>query len=597
MIEKMRKYSFVLYHRDYEAFLAQLQKLGVLHLIRNTEAKTESLVKNLELIGDFAEATSFLQKLASEAEKTATALTPKMLLNKITEARGEKDRLGRQAETLRKQIRELEPWGHFDYELEKKLEADGIQVDFHTCLKNHFKSQWEEDYAIKKISEVNGILYFVVFHTGEKPVLEADSFTFHKHTIQELEDQLKGVESRIADIDEYLQNTAPTAIESFAAEIGRLSEACEYEDATLQGLSAADDHVRVVGGYIPERLEPELKGFLEQNGIIHFAADATVEDNPPVSLRNGWFARLFEPISRMYMLPNYNEFDLTPFFAPFFMLFFGFCNADIAYGVIFILLALFLRFRAKNPAMKSMMTLVALFGAASIVMGSVFGSVLGFDLKETSLDKFVVVRNYDQIFNFSLILGAIQILFGTLVNGVKLSRQGGFKYFLAPFGTFLFLLGLIILGAGLLDADISRVQPYVKYLIWAGLALLLLFNNPAKSILKNVLGGLWLLYNVVTGFFGDILSYIRLFALGVSSAILGFVINSIGQQFLSIKILGPVIFFLFMVAGHGLNIALGALSGFVHPLRLTFVEFYKNAGFNGPGLEYKPFGKTKKINT
>ena len=78
MIEKMRKYSFVLYHRDYEAFLAQLQKLGVLHLIRNTEAKTESLVKNLELIGDFAEATSFLQKRASEAEKTATALTPKI---------------------------------------------------------------------------------------------------------------------------------------------------------------------------------------------------------------------------------------------------------------------------------------------------------------------------------------------------------------------------------------------------------------------------------------------------------------------------------------------------------------------------------------
>ena len=104
------------------------------------------------------------------------------------------------------------------------------------------------------------------------------------------------------------------------------------------------------------------------------------------------------------------------------------------------------------------------------------------------------------------------------------------------------------------------------------------------------------LYGVITGFFGDILSYIRLFALGVSSAILGFVMNSIGQQFLSIKIIGPVIFFIFMVVGHSLNIALSALSGFVHPLRLTFVEFFKNAGFNGPGLEYKPFGKTKKIN-
>ncbi len=596
MIEKMRKYSFVLYHRDYEAFLAELQKLGVLHLIRNTDARTESLAQNLELIEEYAEATAFLKKLGSEAEKSATGLTPKMLLNKITQAREEKDRLARQADILRKQVHELEPWGRFDYELEKKLEANGIQVDFHTCLKNHFKPQWEEDYAIKKINEVNGILFFVVFHTGDKPALDADTFSFHQLTIQELEGQLKELDSRAADIDEYLANIAPTAVESFETEIGRLSEACEYEDATLQGISEAEDHVRVVGGYIPKRLEPDLKSFLDQHGIIHFAADATVEDNPPVSLRNGWFARQFEPISKMYMLPHYNEFDLTPFFAPFFMLFFGFCNADIAYGVIFILLALFLRARSKNPAMKGLMSLVALFGVSSIIMGWVMGSALGFDLKNTSLDKYIIIRNNDQIFNFALLLGAIQILFGTIVNGVKQARQGGFMHFLAPFGTFLFLLGLSVLGAGLLNADISSVQPYVKYVILAGLALLLFFNSPGKNPVKNVLGGLWLLYNIITGFFGDILSYIRLFALGVSSAILGFVMNSIGQQFLGIKIIGPVIFFLFMVAGHGLNIALGALSGFVHPLRLTFVEFFKNAGFNGPGAEYKPFGKTKKIN-
>ncbi len=597
MIEKMRKYSFVLFHSDYEGFLSELQKLGVFHLIRNTDAKTESLAKNLELIEDYAEATRFLKKLGSEAEKTATALSPKMLLNKVAEARAEKERLGRQAETLRKQVRELEPWGHFDYEQEQKLEARGIQVDFHTCLKNHFKPQWLEDHAIRVISEVNGVVYFVVFHTGAKPALEADTFSFHQHSIAQLESQLKEVESRVADIDTWLIGTAPTAGEVFTAEIARLSEACEFEDATLQGLSEADDHVRVVGGYIPARLEPALKQYLDTNGVIHFAANATVEDNPPVSLTNNWFSRLFEPISKMYMLPHYNEFDLTPFFAPFFMLFFGFCNADIAYGIVFILLALFLRAKAKNPAMKSMMLLVVLFGTASVVMGAIFGSVLGFDLKKTSLDQFIIIRNNDQIFNLSLLLGAVQILFGTLVNGIKLARQGGFKYFLAPLGTFLFLLALTLMGAGMLKADISRIQPYIRYLMIGGLALLLLFNNPAKNILKNVLGGLWLLYNVVTGFFGDILSYIRLFALGVSSAILGFVINSIGQQFLSIKIAGPVIFFLFMVLGHGINIALGALSGFVHPLRLTFVEFYKNAGFNGPGLEYKPFGKTKKINT
>ncbi|MBW6513333.1 MAG: hypothetical protein K0B87_01060 [Candidatus Syntrophosphaera sp.] len=595
MIEPMRKYTFVLFHRDYEDFLRELQKLGVLHLIRNTDAKTESLQKNLELIQDYAEAVDFFKKLGSEAEKAATPLSPKMLLNKITEARDGQAQLQRKAEVLRKQIRDLEPWGHFDYALETQIEAQGIKVDFHTCLKNHFKPEWLEDNAIEIINEVFGVVYFVVFYTGEKPALDADSFSFHRHTLQEFEQQLAENEAQIKDIDAYLATTAPAAIELFEEEIGRLSQACEFEDATLQGVSEAEDHVVVLGGFVPERLEPGLNEWLETEGVISFAAPATVEDNPPVSLVNNWFSRLFEPISKMYMLPYYNEFDLTPFFAPFFMLFFGFCNADIAYGIIFILLAFFLGRKAKTPAMKGIFTLVGVFGVASVIMGFVVGTILGFDLKQTSLDNLVIIRNNDQIFNFALLLGAIQILFGTVVKGIKQARQGGFTHFLAPFGTFLFLLSLTVMGAGMLKVDTSQIQPYTSWLIWPGLALLLLFNAPGKSIVKNVLGGLWLLYNVVTGFFGDILSYIRLFALGVSSAILGFVINSIGQQFLGIKIAGPVIFFLFMVAGHALNIALGALSGFVHPLRLTFVEFYKNAGFNGPGLEYHPFGNSKKI--
>lgn len=596
MIEKMRKYSFVLYHQDYEDFLRELQKLGVVHLIKNTDAKTDTLIKNLELIEDYAESVKFLKKLKSEADKSTTTLSAKMLFNKISEARSERDQLMRSLDILNKNIRDLTPWGHFDYDLERKIEAKGVIVDFHTCLKNHFKPQWKEDYALEVINEVNGIIYFVVFYTGKPPILDADTFSFHHHTLQELETQLSETEARIKDIDSYLENTAPMGIELFETEIQNLSQTCDYESATMQGSSEAEDHIKVLGGWIPKRLEPGLKTFLEEHGVINFSSDATAEENPPVSLTNNWFSRLFEPISKMYMLPYYNEFDLTPFFAPFFMLFFGFCNADMVYGVVFVLLGLFLRRKSKNPAMKSMMLLVVIFGISSIIMGWVMGSALGFDLKNTALNESIIIRNNGQIFNFALLLGAIQILFGVLVNAIKQARQSGMKYILAPLGTFLFLLSLTVLGAGLLKADISELQPYVKYPMWTGLALLFLFNSPKKNLLVNILSGIWLLYNVVTGFFGDILSYIRLFALGVSSAILGFVINSIGQQMLGIKILGPVIFFVFMVLGHTLNIALGALSGFVHPLRLTFVEFFKNAGFAGPGLEYKPFGN-KKIKT
>ncbi len=593
MIEKMRKYSFVLYHRDYEDFLGELQKLGVVHIIKNTDEKTDSIIRNLEEIEEYAETIEYLRRLKSEEEMGSTNLTPRMLFNKIDAARDELNDLERHAEVLRKQIRDLSPWGHFNYDLEEKIEDYGIKVDFHTCLKNHFKPEWEEDHAVRVIAEENGVVYFVLFYTGESPELEADSFSFHHHTLQELEDRLAEQEAKIGDIREYLYNTAPLAISLFEKAIQDLSQTCEYETAALQATSEADDHVRVLSGWIPLPLEKKLKEFLEEQGVIHFSSNARVEENPPVSFTNGWFARLFEPISKMYMLPYYNEFDLTPFFAPFFMLFFGFCNADVIYGVILIALGLFLRFKFKKPAMKSLMMLVVIFGVASIIMGWVTGTALGFDLKKTALDEAVLIRNNDQIFNFALLLGAIQILFGVMIKAFKLARQSGFKYFIAPLGTFFFLIALSVYGAGMLKVDVSAIQPYAKYPLWLGLAMMMLFNNPKKNPLINILSGLWLLYNVVTGFFGDILSYIRLFALGVSSAILGYVVNSIGEQFLSIKFIGPVIFFVFMVFGHALNLALGALSGFVHPLRLTFVEFFKNAGFQGPGMEYKPFGNKK----
>jgi V/A-type H+-transporting ATPase subunit I len=127
--------------------------------------------------------------------------------------------------------------------------------------------------------------------------------------------------------------------------------------------------------------------------------------------------------------------------------------------------------------------------------------------------------------------------------------------------------------------------------MYLGLGMVLLLNTPGKNIFLNIANGLWIMYGAVTGFFGDLLSYIRLFALGVSSGILGFVINTMAAQFGVIPIIGPVLYILFMIGAHGLNIALSSLGAFVHPMRLTFVEFFNNAGFSGPGIAYKPFGK------
>lgn len=591
MIQKMKKYHFVLHHADYNSFLRDLQKLGVVHIIRNVDTPNETQVKQLEQVSRYTAAIKVLKKADTGAEKSQSSMSTKAILDKVEEAVRQIDELNREEDILRKHIRDLSPWGHFDRELEAKLEDAGVNVDFHTCPKSHFDAQWMEDYTILKVNEVAGIVYFVVLYMDEKPDLDCDTFSFHKRSLKDHEDELARCEQKVADIRQFLEDIAAEGISRFEEEIVAIMREHEYEDATQQATSEADDHLKVLAGWIPTTKVAELDAYLKDKGVIHFSEDAKAEDSPPVQLRNNWFASLFEPIGKMYMLPYYNEFDLTPFFAPFFMLFFGFCNADMAYGFVFITLGLFLRYKAKDKAAKKIMDLVIMFGVSSVIMGWVMGSFLAYDLKETILNPTVLIRNNDQIFNFALLLGVIQILFGVAINVVKKTVQFGWKHSLAPLGTFLLIASLAVLGAEMLDADISAIKPYIPYTLYTGLALMMLFNQPGKNPITNILSGLWLLYNVVSGFFGDILSYIRLFALGVSSAILGYVINSIGSQIATIPIIGPVIFVIFMIVGHALNIALGALSGFVHPMRLTFVEFFNNADFQGPGLEYKPFGQ------
>jgi len=292
------------------------------------------------------------------------------------------------------------------------------------------------------------------------------------------------------------------------------------------------------------------------------------------------------------MLPHYNDLDLTPFFAPFYLMFFGFCSGDLGYGIVLFLLGFLLKKKTKEASVIPFLNLIQLLGLGTVVMGFVMGSVFAFDLKTIPwIAKAILIKDTNQIFNFALLLGVIQILWGIIINSVKQMRQSGVKGGIATLGTFIFLLSLALTGSTLMGANPGNILNYTKYASYIGLFLIFFFNSPGKNLFINFASGLWLMYNLVTGFFGDLLSYIRLFALGVSSAILGIVVNSMAKQFSSIPIIGPVVFLLFMFAGHGLNIALSSLGAFVHPLRLTFVEFYKNAGFNGPGLEFKPFGK------
>ena len=207
------------------------------------------------------------------------------------------------------------------------------------------------------------------------------------------------------------------------------------------------------------------------------------------------------------------------------------------------------------------------------------------------------------MFYLALLIGLFQMFFAMLVRAFVLVFKKGFLHSLSTFG-WIFLLFSVVgmylrtrqavdgfyIGSLVITFYKSLPSILISTFSIAGVSLILLFNDLKVNIFVRIGKGIWDLYGI-TGFFGDLLSYIRLFALGISSAILGTVINSLALSILDIKIpiLSHVVFILFLLFAHIGNMLLAMLGAFVHSLRLTFVEFYKNVGFEGGGKAYKPF--------
>jgi V/A-type H+-transporting ATPase subunit I len=188
----------------------------------------------------------------------------------------------------------------------------------------------------------------------------------------------------------------------------------------------------------------------------------------------------------------------------------------------------------------------------------------------------------------------VQILFGMVLKSINETRQWGWRYAIGTIGWIVLLVGSIVFyllqTTEVVAAEHLTIPQYALYGI-SGVMILLL-NSPDKNIFMNVGIGLWGTYNMITGLLGDLLSYIRLFALGIASAIMGLVFNSLAVEMSgSIPVLSAIIMVIILIIGHGINLFMSGLGAFVHPLRLTFVEFYKNAGYTGGGKRYDPFRK------
>ena len=516
-------------------------------------------------------------------------------------------------DAIEKDIRVLEPWGNFDMKaLQRLAQASGLTVGFFRCSSKFFRQEWADHYFAIPVNEMSKSTYFLTF-SEEKPDIEAEQIFLPQESLQEKRAQLDSVLQKLDLIHGELLYIEKQLRSVLLDGQSQTRDSIQLERVHLSDERVAGDSLRLLVGWVRADRTEELTTVLDADHIFYEMEDPAFEDDVPVQITNGRFTSLFEPILRMYSLPNYHDLDPSFYFAPFFMLFFGLCLGDGGYGLLVLFGGLAVAKFCKGDVCNYG-RLMAWLGMMTVICGLLMGTFFGIDLSQQDWAFLAPVKPYflndngvGPIFGYSpmmvlsVIIGLIQVLLGMILKGCKAVKNYGFAY---GIGTFCWvaaiILAVILYGLPACGVQLPQVVQYILMALIGISALGIFFYNspgsyrrPLLGLLGNIGGGVWATYGMATGLLGDLLSYIRLFALGLTGGVLGGVFNSLAIDMTSSL---PVMvrwipMILILLAGHGITFALSMISAFVHPMRLTFVEFFKNADFEGGGKEYSPFRK------
>ena len=605
MITKMKKLTFLVYHKEYEDFLNSLRELGVVHIVEKQQgvADNTELQENIRLSNRLAATMKLLQNQKHEknaviATEGGTAGRGMQVLDEVDTLQTERGKLSQQLQSYAKEKEALEAWGNFEPTDIQKLKDAGYVIGFYSCSEGNYKEEWETEYNAMIVNRISSKVFFVtVTKAGQEVDLDVEQAKLPAYSLSRLEALYDTTEQAIEGNEKKLVALSETDIPSLKAALKELQSQIEFSKVVLSSEQTAGDKLMLIEGWAPAYSKVEIEAYLNDAHVYYEITDPMPGDNVPIRLNNKGFFAWFEPICKLYMLPKYNELDLTPFFAPFFMVFFGLCLGDSGYGLFLFLGATAYRLLAKKvtPSMKSIISLIQVLSASTFFCGLLTGTFFGANIYDLDWPivqrlKHAVLMDNNDMFRLSLILGVIQILFGMVLKAVNQTIQFGFKYAIATIGWIILLVSTAVSALFASSELLSMGGTAYKVVLCISGAMIFLFNTPGKNIFMNIGLGLWDSYNMVTGLLGDVLSYVRLFALGLSGGILAGVFNSLAVGMSPDNVIaGPIVMVLIFVIGHAINMFMNVLGAMVHPMRLTFVEFFKNSGYEGGGKEYKPF--------
>ena len=615
MISKMIRYDIVLYAGEQERFVETLRELGLVDITTTGWEPSEADRTVLAEIEARTKAVEFLSAFAKSKAFNANAMpyaSGEEAYESYTAARDDRQQFQQEEARLRKLADDVAPWGKFSAKDIDGLVSRGVNVRLFVAQSaafDRFVSEAVEDVTISEIARTQSGVYFAVVTVGDvQYIVDGQEVRLPDMDSAQLRAKADELVARDEALNEVFSRAAlSTAL--IASESGKLKEQLQGLKVGATAQREADGSLILLEGWAEAETADRVDALLKEYPyLVYERRDAKLEDDAPVKLKNNKFARLFELIGAMYALPKYGTMDLTGIFGVFYMLFFAICLCDAGYGLVLLMVGLYL-LKTGGKGMRQAACLSIVCATATVLFGFYANSFFGLTISDyLPIHKDALLDFQNEFFGIALALGIFQILVGLAINIWMKAKLFGITSTFGTLGWFIILLtGVAAAGLPMMGMEIpgfTTSSPVFYGMMGVGALLMLVLNNVKRNPIINIGSGLWDAYNNVTGLLSDVLSYIRLFAIGLSGGVLAQVFNSLAKGLSGLDgiapdaawtaYIGPVIgAAVILIIGHAINLFMSAISSFVHPMRLTFVEFYKNAGFE---MSQRSFDPIRKIN-
>lgn len=591
MIVPMKEVTLLVYEDEKEKALSVLRQWGLLHIKEREIPSGPGLLSLKEEQKIVEEALGIIKSLSlpsRNAPKCRKEENLSLVARRIIDLAKEKEILLSQQKAIEKDAAWYEEWGRVSLADVDYLKGKGIEIVLLRCRRRDLRSLEGLAYTILK--KKGGTYLVAVFSEGSfRGVAGCQKEAWPQRSLEEIRREKHNILLRLDAISSEMNSEGELKLqlETYLKELKRQEE---WQRARAN--FSARDKIAFIQGYIPYDQQKSFSVLAQRHRWGVVISEPEDFSAVPTLVRNPWWIRIIEPVFKfMGTVPGYKEFDISLVFLFFLSLFFAMLVGDGGYGLVFLMASFLLQRKRKAP--REFFMLMYVFSIATIIWGAISGTWFGYEkiaqlpflrcLVVDRLNSFIA-DNQNFIMYISFLIGAIHLSIAHLWRAVRFSPS---RLSLGEVGWVGIIISVFFLAQKLVLG--KALAPFVVYLFSLSLLLVAFFSRAEKNLMRSLFLTLQDLPLKIIGSFSDVVSYLRLFAVGYATVVLAQSVNGMAGEFGLTNVTTSFISALILFFGHALNILLGIMAVIVHGIRLNMLEFSSHLGMQWQGREYHPF--------